>query len=65
MRIVRELFRETSRWTTCFECGKKDSRTLVHLGDPEDCESQYVYVCQECLEKALELVKSERPRPEV
>jgi hypothetical protein len=56
MRIVDgDLLAEDSKWTRCFECHEK-KRPLVHLGDEEDCESQYVYVCQECLKKALGLV---------
>jgi len=45
-------------WTTnrCDECGK-DVDVTVMLGQEPDYESQTVFVCLDCLEKAIALVE--------
>ena len=48
----------------CYECGYKVD-SLVEIGDEPDYESETAYVCQSCLEKALNLIKQTTLNTEV
>ncbi|MBT4644095.1 MAG: hypothetical protein HOC09_35285 [Deltaproteobacteria bacterium] len=48
-------------WTsvgTCSECGKIKQPKLIMVGEPADYESYTAYLCENCVEKACNLLKS-------
>jgi DNA-directed RNA polymerase subunit M/transcription elongation factor TFIIS len=48
-------------WTTqhCYECGK-DKDIILQLGEEPDYESATTYICAECLQKAVNLIKNHK-----
>ena len=41
------------RWCQCDECR---AGTTVYIGQEEDFEARFLYLCRECLVKALEVL---------
>jgi len=56
-----DAFMGNSSWTDirdCSEC-RAESHKVVQLGEEPDRESSTAWVCEDCLEKALKLIRGE------